>query len=57
MVQPNDCNECHDVLLMSINLNDISILNIQGVDYRCIITESDALNSIQNADLTDDYKH
>ena len=34
--QPNVFNGCHDVL-MSINLNDIAILNINGADY-CVIT-------------------
>ena len=40
---------------MPINLNDIAILNIRGVGYRCIINEiskSDAINLLQNADLT-----
>ena len=31
-------NGFYDVF-MSINLNDIAILNIQGADYRCIFTE------------------
>ena len=26
-----------DVLMMSMNLNDIVILNIHSVDYRCLI--------------------
>ena len=36
MFQPNVCNECHDIL-MSVNLKDIAILNINGVDYCCLI--------------------
>ena len=35
--QPNVCNGCHDLLMMSVNLSDIAILNIKGADYRCII--------------------
>ena len=31
-------NICHDLLMMSINLNDIDILNIKNTDYHCIIT-------------------
>ena len=27
------CKGCHDVLMISINLNDIAILSIKGVDY------------------------
>ena len=35
--QPNVCNRCHDLLMMSMNLIDIAILNIKGSDYCCII--------------------
>ena len=36
--QPNVCNRCHDLLMMSMNLSDIAILNIKGSDYRCFIS-------------------
>ena len=35
-IQPDIYNGCHDVLMMSMNLKDTAILNIRGVDYRCI---------------------
>ena len=38
-----------------MNLSDIAILNIKGSDYRCIISlisENEAINLMQNADLT-----
>ena len=38
-----------------MNLGDIAILNIKGSDYRCIISlinKNEAINLIQNADLT-----
>ena len=53
--QPNVCNRCHDLLMMSMNLSDIAILNIKGSAYRCIITlinKNDATNLMKNADLT-----
>ena len=28
---------CHDVLMMSTNLSDIAILDINDIDYHCII--------------------
>ena len=31
--QPNVCNGCYDILMMSMNLIDIAILNIKDVDY------------------------
>ena len=29
--QPNVCNRCHNLLMMSMNLSDIAILNIKGL--------------------------
>ena len=54
--QPNDCNRCHDLLMMSMKLRNIAILNIKGSDYCCIISltsKNEAINLIQNADLTE----
>ena len=47
---------CWSVLMKSIILKDIAILNIRGVAYRYIIngiSKSDAVNFLQNADLTE----
>ena len=41
---------------MSANLSDIAILKIKNVDYHCIITritKSEAINLLQNTDLTE----
>ena len=49
-------NGCHDVLMMSIELNDIALLDINGADYHCTINEIskiDAVNSLKNVDLTE----
>ena len=54
-LQSNACNRCHDLLMMSMNLNDIAILNIKGSDYGCnisLISKNEAINLTQNADLT-----
>ena len=54
--QSNVCNRCHDLLMMSINLSNIAILNIKGSDYICIISlisKNEAINLLQNADLTE----
>ena len=32
-------NRCHDVFMMSIDINSILILNIHSVDHLCIINE------------------
>ena len=51
------CNRCHDVLLMiSTNLNNITILKIKNADYGCIITgisKCEAAKLLQNIDLTE----
>ena len=54
--QPNECTRCHDLLMTSMNLSDITILNIKGSDYRCIICRTrkiEAINLMQNTDLTE----
>ena len=54
--QPNVCNRCHDLLMMSMNLSDIAILRIKVCDYRCIISlisKNEVINLMQNADLTE----
>ena len=36
--QPNVCNGCHDLLMMPMNLSDITILNIKSAHHCCIIS-------------------
>ena len=53
--QPNACTWCHDSLMMSAYLSDIAILNIKIFNFCCFIykiNNSEAINLIQNADLT-----
>ena len=48
--QLDACNGCHDVLMISMNLSDIAILNIEGADYHCIISgisNSEATNLLK----------
>ena len=50
------CYGCHDLLMMPMNLNDISILNVCGINYCCNfygISKSNAINLLQNANVTD----
>ena len=44
---PNIFNACHNLSMMSLNLNDTAILNIGSVEYWCIInkiSKDDAIN-------------
>ena len=53
--QPNVCNKCHELLMMSMNLSDNAILNIKGSDYHCVISlisKNEAIKLMQNAGLT-----
>ena len=54
--QSDVCNKCHDLLMMSMSLCNISISNIKVSDYCSIfilISKADAINLMQNADLTE----
>ena len=55
--QPDVWNECYNLLMLSINLSDIAtLINIKCSDYHCIISltsKNDAINLLQNADLTE----
>ena len=54
-LQPNVCNTCYDLLMMSINLSNIANLNSKYSDYCCIISlisKNEAINVMQNANFT-----
>ena len=35
--KPHVCNKCHNVLVTVYELKNIAILNVKGVDFRCIM--------------------
>ena len=50
--EPHVCNKCHDVLMTAYELKNIVILNIKGVDFRCIlsgISRDEAVNRLNNS--------
>ena len=50
------CRCCHDVLMASMNLNDIAVLNIHGAGCCAIISgisKSEAVNLLNNVDLSE----
>ena len=56
--QPNVCNGCHDLLMMSMSLSDTAILNIKRSDHRCNIngiSKNEATNLMQNTDFIEKY--
>ena len=51
---PYVCNGCHDMLMIAYELKNIAILNVKGVDPRCVlwgVTENDAINMLDNSNL------
>ena len=53
--EPYVCNKCH-VLMTASELRNIAILNIKGVDFRCIlwgISRDEAVNRLNNCVLED----
>ena len=52
--EPKICDGCHDILMLVYKLENIAILNIKGIDYRCFIwnmTKKDAINRLSNSKL------
>ena len=41
------CNGCHDLTMLTLNVSDIAIITVKGVEYCCIIhdiNQSEAIN-------------
>ena len=34
------CKDCHDLLILSLNISDITIITVKGIDYHCIISDT-----------------
>ena len=54
--EPELCNSCYDILMMAYELENIAILNMKGVDYRCVISntsEYDAIDRLDNFKIDD----
>ena len=48
------CKKCHNVLMTAYELKNIAILNVKGVDCRCIlwgISRNEAVNILNNSVL------
>ena len=48
------CNECHDKSMMAYEFKTIAIMNVKGIDYRCLIlnmTRNDAIDRLNNSEI------
>ena len=41
--QNSVCSGPHDLTMLSVNISDFAIITVKNVDYRCIITKSEAI--------------
>ena len=47
-------NQCHDLSMVVYYINDLMILNIKGIDYRCYVfnmSKNDAITLFNNSVL------
>ena len=47
-------NGCHDFIKKAMNINDVAIISVKGIDYRIhfrYMSKHDALNIMKNSDL------
>ena len=54
--EPHVCKKCHDVLMTAYELKNTAIVNLKGVDFRCIlwgISRDEAVNRLNNSALED----
>ena len=54
--EPYVCNGCDNISMMVYDLENIAILNVKYVDYRCVlwnITKNDAINRLNDSKLAD----
>ena len=54
--EPQVCNKCLDELMTAYELKNIAILNVKGVDFRCIlcgISRDEAVNKLNTSVLED----
>ena len=52
-LQPNVCNRCHDLLMKSMNFNDIAIKSSDYHSIISLISQNEAINLTQNVDLSE----
>ena len=49
-------NGCHDLIMLCLNISNIAIVTVKGVDYHCIIhdiSKSEAIRLLENSVLDD----
>ena len=47
--QKSICNDCHDLLMISPDINNNAVITVKGVDYG--VSKSDAIRLLENSTL------
>ena len=48
------CSKCHDVLMTAYELKNIAVINVKGIDFKCIFrvfSKTGAVNRLNNSVL------
>ena len=54
--QDSICNSCHDLMILYLNICNIAIITVKGVDYCCSIhdiSKSEAIHLLENSVFED----
>ena len=54
--EPHVCNKCHDVLMTVYELKNTTLINVKGVNFRCIlwdISRDEAIDRLHNSVFKD----
>ena len=53
--QDSECNGCHDLTVLSVNISDNANITVKNIDYCCIIhnSKSEESNLLKNSVLED----
>ena len=53
--EPHVCNKSHDITVMAYEFKNIAIMNVKGIDYRCVWsrTKNDGIILLGNFELDD----
>ena len=57
--QYSECNDCHDLTMLSVDISDSVMITVENVDYRRIIhniSKSEAINLLKSS-VTEDCRY
>ena len=46
-LQKSVSNGCHDLQILGLDISDITIITVEGIDYHCFISDINKSNAIE----------